>query len=911
MKKIFFLIFVYLFLSIKNIFSINFDNPIIPNNVDKKNLIINPRSPALLYENNKFKMWFVNNLNYKWNIDYIESIDGLNWKKLNDDSVIKSDNDELEIMGPSILKVNEVYHMWYFSLKNNDDKYFIRYAYSTDGFNWIKNPNKILYPFYWWESKGIVNPYVLYLENKFKMWYGAWGSDNLWRIGYAESFDGVNWIKNQDYLDINPNIQHVGNHSVKFINNKYYIWYVTGNSNDEEIYRLISDDGLNWNCLDDIKNCLVYKKNKENYPKQILNDLDTLFLNNKIYIYFTGRDNNLWSIGLIFDNIFNLNITSPSPTPTPSKIPIILLPGFMGSWNKNAILYNKDVNYNEWKLAPYVKEYDGIINTLSNIGYKKDEDFYIFPYDWRKSVEQTAENLDLFINDIISKNSQNINKFNLVGHSLGGLIGRIYTQKHKDKINKVITVGSPHRGTVQVYKPIEAGEIDRENTFLWLAQKLILMLNKSSIETNRETIRKRMPVIFDMFPVFDFLKNKNEEIIPIGNLSIKNNLLNYYNQSFYQIFDIFVSIYGEKDKKTPAGFIVDFPNPIDQFLGNYIDGYPKNYYFDFGDYTILTKSANQDEDSQKLILDHGEIIYKKEGIKKILDIMGLNYDENNIVEGKKTNIARSLIFLIKSPAEIYVENNDNVYNETDGIIFIPDAETGNFNLKVKGKDLGKYQVLVGQISENNDIWDYINGEIIKTPPESQIDNYLINYFQDNAKPIFPEETKFLESVSENSAAVLANSNSNSQNLNNNLNPTNNNKKNDSENLDNSKNNQQTNNLSNIRFSDNNQSNSSKESSITPSPSIIPIFLSKREENNFYQNDKNLTENNQKVLGEKTKKEIFKEAFNNKKTLSRKIILFFILMPSVFLIIIFIKKKNMILYNFLNGFKNISSYINKK
>ena len=63
------------------------------------------------------------------------------------------------------------------------------------------------------------------------------------------------------------------------------------------------------------------------------------------------------------------------------------------------------------------------------------------------------------------------------------------------------------------------------------------------------------------------------------------------------------------------------------------------------------------------------------------------------------------------------------------MIFIPDAQSGSYNLKVQGTDQGKYEVIIGQISENNDIWESINGEIIQSPASSQIDNYLINYLK--------------------------------------------------------------------------------------------------------------------------------------------------------------------------------------
>ncbi|MGB9883641.1 MAG: alpha/beta fold hydrolase, partial [Microgenomates group bacterium] len=701
---------------------------------DKKTYIKDSRSPAVIFEDQKFKMWFVNYYNNRWNIDYLESNDGINWIKLFDNPVLLSDNDEIEIMGPSIIKVNNIYYLWYFSLKNNDNKYFIRLATSTDGINWIKNSNKILYPSYSWESKGIVNPYVLYVNNKFQMWYGAWGSDGYWRIAYAESVDGINWIKRSSPLNINPNILHVGNHTLKFINNKYYLWYVTGDGNNEEIHKLVSNDGINW--VIENNNSLILRKDGVNFPNQILNDLESIYFNNNIYLYFTGRHNNSWGIGLI---ISNLNYLTPTPTSTPilTKIPIVILPGFMGSWSGRAILHNESVSYNQWKLAPFVKEYNGLINTLKNLGFKENDDFYVFAYDWRKSIRETIEDLNDFLNN---KKSAVVNKFALVGHSLGGLVARIYSQKYKQNVDKIISVGSPHQGVVQVYKPLEAGEIDRENTFLWLAQKLILILNKSGFESDKETIAQKIPVLYDLFPVYDFLKNNSGEIIPVNSLRIRNDLLNYYNNNFEDIFDIFTSLYGEKDKNTLFGYIVEEPNLIDQTLGNYLDGLPKQVIFDYGDYTVPSISANEDSDSEKFYFDHGEIITKKEAIKKILDLLSISYSDDQIVEGEKTNIARSLIFLIKSPATMTVENNNQIYTEDDGIIFIPDAQTGDYQLNIQGTGIGNYQVIIGQISQNNDLWETINGSITNEQPELQIDNYLISYNDQTANSIYPTPT---------------------------------------------------------------------------------------------------------------------------------------------------------------------------
>jgi len=93
-----------------------------------------------------------------------------------------------------------------------------------------------------------------------------------------------------------------------------------------------------------------------------------------------------------------------------------------------------------------------------------------------------------------------------------------------------------------------------------------------------------------------------------------------------------------------------------------------------------------------------------------------------------------------------VEFNNSIFTEDEGIIFIPDAQSGSYDLKVQGVDQGKYEIIVGQISENNDIWDSINGEITKSPASSQIDNHNIIYNNQTALSIFPTPTTTITST---------------------------------------------------------------------------------------------------------------------------------------------------------------------
>lgn len=434
------------------------NNPIIPDNVDKKELIKNSRSPAIIYENNFFKMWFMNDKNNKFCLDYLVSSDGINWKKPFDEPLICPEPNEAEIMGPNIVKINNIYHLWYGSHLISENTNKIKYAYSENGINWTKYNVPIINPEYWWEMKGVYNPYVVFKDNQYYMFYSGWGNDGLWRIGLATSFDKINWIKNPNPLNISPNILHVGNFNLKFFNNKFHLLYLTGNTTNEEIYELVSNDAINWTC--DNNNCLILKKNQNIFPNERIDDSDTVIVLDQILLYFTGIHNGAWKIGLASEREFN----------GIKKIPLILLPGLMGSWNGKAILHNEEVTVFDWRIPSFVKEYTGIINSLQNLGYQENQDFFVFPYDWRKPVEQTTNDLNSFLQQKVWQQNPD-QKINLVGHSLGGLVARIFAQKSKDKVNQIIAVGSPHQGAVQVYKPLAAGEIDRENTFFMASSK--------------------------------------------------------------------------------------------------------------------------------------------------------------------------------------------------------------------------------------------------------------------------------------------------------------------------------------------------------------------------------------------------------------------------------------------------------
>ena len=182
---------------------------------------------------------------------------------------------------------------------------------------------------------------------------------------------------------------------------------------------------------------------------------------------------------------------TPTPSPTPSSpssvLPVVFLPGVAGTqlidgtntvvWpaprtdasdvlgfttpdtDRSALALKKDstqlfdgsqiivggilehIGYNY---------YGAMIKFLKNNGYQENKNLFKFPYDWRKdnfAVHVSA--LDELVSKIIKECKQP--KVILLAHSMGGIIARAYAQQHPDKVDSVITMGTPWWGSPKVF----------------------------------------------------------------------------------------------------------------------------------------------------------------------------------------------------------------------------------------------------------------------------------------------------------------------------------------------------------------------------------------------------------------------------------------------------------------------------
>lgn len=137
------------------------------------------------------------------------------------------------------------------------------------------------------------------------------------------------------------------------------------------------------------------------------------------------------------------------PTPVREYDPVVIIPGILGSWEKDG----------EWALDPITHTYENLINTLLANGYVEGQTLFRFPYNWRNSNVITAQLLSEKIEGI--KDICSCSHVDVVAHSMGGLVAAEYVRNSDGKsVDQVFFLGSPMSGAPKAYKMWEGAEMD-------------------------------------------------------------------------------------------------------------------------------------------------------------------------------------------------------------------------------------------------------------------------------------------------------------------------------------------------------------------------------------------------------------------------------------------------------------------
>ncbi len=416
-----------------------------------------------------------------------------------------------------------------------------------------------------------------------------------------------------------------------------------------------------------------------------------------------------------------------APQEPPKPDPVIIIPGILGSSDKNGV----------WVIDPIFHTYDDLIATLKANGYAEGKDLFTFPYDWRQSNVITAVQLRDKINEV--QNICQCAKVDLVAHSMGGLVARQYIQSanYENDVDQLIFLGTPHLGAPFAYLTWEGGELSTKTGDLRArikdaASKFVLSreARKAGFANLFDYVRnKPISSVQELLPIYNYLRDKDT-----GNLRIYPN--NYPQNTFLwglkigvaSLFDKvkITNIVGELDSGSTLNIIRVVSSPTTPLWEHgYPDGYDgstadRGFEFGLGDATVPKNSSEFIvQDLNELSFGHNDLPTKAEGLvfKRLT-----NKTASILIDNGLSIIQKILIIKILSPIDVLVTAPDGKrigkdfitngeVNEIDGAFYsgfltddeyltIPNPLDGEYKIETQGTGSGSYTVATGYISDN-------------------------------------------------------------------------------------------------------------------------------------------------------------------------------------------------------------------
>ncbi|MBF0625197.1 MAG: hypothetical protein HQL82_10370 [Magnetococcales bacterium] len=113
---------------------------------------------------------------------------------------------------PYVILDGGLWRMWYVAgtgwRHRDTPRYNLQHATSPDGIHWQRD-GTVCIDFADDRENALARPFVLKEDGVYKMWFAHKGAGDEWgnyRLGYAESEDGINWIRRDDFvgIDVSP-----------------------------------------------------------------------------------------------------------------------------------------------------------------------------------------------------------------------------------------------------------------------------------------------------------------------------------------------------------------------------------------------------------------------------------------------------------------------------------------------------------------------------------------------------------------------------------------------------------------------------------------------------------------------------------------------------------------------------------
>lgn len=210
-------------------------------------------APFVMKEGNLYKMWYEGSDGNVRQLGYATSHNGINWTKYPGNPVLQAGPeayDQFVAGHGTLLHEDGLYKLWYHAIGDldgiGDVDAIIAYATSPDGIHWTKHGPVLVGRPEGWDT-GLWGPSVLKVNGTYWMWYSAGGPVYSISIGAATSPDGVEWTRVGDSPVItDPEfVNDFGDPHVIFDADMFKMWM--GNfSSERAIYYAESENGVDW-----------------------------------------------------------------------------------------------------------------------------------------------------------------------------------------------------------------------------------------------------------------------------------------------------------------------------------------------------------------------------------------------------------------------------------------------------------------------------------------------------------------------------------------------------------------------------------------------------------------------------------------------------------------------------------------
>lgn len=140
-------------------------------------------SCCVIPDHDKWRMWYLSctgwqirptGPEHRYHIKYAESVDGIHWQRDGIVAIDYANDDEYAISRPSVLRIGDIWHMWY---SYRGSHYRIGYARSNDGKRWTRHDDCVALPPSpspsEWDAEMVEYPHVFWLGGKLHMLYNG------------------------------------------------------------------------------------------------------------------------------------------------------------------------------------------------------------------------------------------------------------------------------------------------------------------------------------------------------------------------------------------------------------------------------------------------------------------------------------------------------------------------------------------------------------------------------------------------------------------------------------------------------------------------------------------------------------------------------------------------------------------